>query len=100
MGGDELVPVTDEQGQTVWVTPPPDTCPNGHPLRPGDITTYGQGGYACWCDGARTEDDGHSFHNTYTCKDLRRGHARAAVHRPGRGCRLGRVPRALTTLVA
>jgi hypothetical protein len=41
--------------------------PNGHPCRSGDITTYGQGGFACCCDGARS-DDGHAFHNTCTCK--------------------------------
>ncbi len=29
-------------------------------------------------------------------QDLWRGDARASVHRPGRGCWLGRVPRALT----
>jgi hypothetical protein len=40
----------------------------GHPFRPGDITTYGQDGFACWCDGARSVDDGRAFHDTYTCK--------------------------------
>jgi hypothetical protein len=68
MDDHDLVPVQDQQGRTVWVTRPPEHCANGHPFRPGDITTYGEGGFACWCDGARSDDDGRAFHNTYTCQ--------------------------------
>jgi hypothetical protein len=41
----ELIPVTDERGLTEWVHRPPLACPNGHPFRPGDITTYRETGW-------------------------------------------------------
>jgi hypothetical protein len=57
-----------KDGQPVWVHRPPHACPNGHVFRAGDnATTYGQGWYGCWCDGAQCRD-ARPGHVTFTCK--------------------------------
>jgi len=50
-----------------WVTRPPEHCANGHPFRPGDIRTYSEAWFGCWCDGAQSRDK-RPGHTQYTCK--------------------------------
>jgi hypothetical protein len=43
MSDGDMIPITDNEGLTVWVTRPPEQCTNGHPFRPGDgATTYAE----------------------------------------------------------
>jgi hypothetical protein len=69
MSHGDMIPITDNEGLTTWVTRPPERCPNGHPFRPGDgARTYAEGWYACGCAGAEDDNDGRPGHNTYRCK--------------------------------
>jgi hypothetical protein len=67
MDDPELIPITEEDGLTYWITQPPPACPNGHPFRPGDITTYGEGWFACNCDAAQSSGE-RAGHSRYTCQ--------------------------------
>lgn len=69
MSGAELVWITTKDGVLVWVKRPPPACPNGHSLRPDDhATTYGEGWFACWCDGAHSGGNDLPGHSTFACK--------------------------------
>lgn len=50
-----------------WVTRPPAACPNGHPFRPGDIRTYAEERFSCWCDAAQAASE-RPGHHSYRCK--------------------------------
>jgi hypothetical protein len=67
MDDPELIPITDEDGLTYWIRQPPLACPNGHPFRAGDITTYSEAWYACNCDAAQNSGK-RPGHTSYTCK--------------------------------
>jgi hypothetical protein len=58
MDDPELIPITEEDGLTYWLTRPLPACPNGHPFRPGNITTYSEAWYACSCDAAKQREAG------------------------------------------
>ena len=64
---DDMIPIVDDDGLTVWVTRPPDACPRGHQLRAGDITTYAEGLYACACPAAEAADE-RPAHSSYRCR--------------------------------
>jgi hypothetical protein len=67
MSGPDLIHITDNRGQTAWVHRPPGHCPNGHPFRPGDIQTYAESWFSCWCDNAQAAGE-RPGHNSYRCK--------------------------------
>jgi hypothetical protein len=67
MSDDDMIQITNKNGQTAWITRPPATCPRGHPFHPGDILTYSEAWYACGCESAQNRD-ARPGHTRYTCK--------------------------------
>jgi hypothetical protein len=62
-----LVPIRDERGLTVWIEQAPERCPEGHTWTLGDVGSYHENWYACWCAGARSRREGRPGNHTFTC---------------------------------